>query len=52
MVWTWLVLRPAGSPWISVCGRVPRGWYVIDLDATIVACSRRKEKATGTFKGT
>ncbi|MCW2900894.1 MAG: family transposase [Streptosporangiaceae bacterium] len=36
VVWTWLVLR---------------GWYGIDLDATIVACSSRKEKAAGTFKG-
>jgi len=35
VVWTWLV---------------PRGWYGIDLDATIVACSSRKEKVADTFK--
>ena len=27
------------------------GWYVLDLDATIVPCSSRKEGAAGSFKG-
>ncbi|MFG2563684.1 transposase [Streptomyces sp. NPDC048496] len=51
-VWTLLALRPGGFPWISVCGRVLAGWYVLDLDATIVTCTSRKEGAAGTFKGT
>ncbi|MFJ2420725.1 IS1380 family transposase [Streptomyces brevispora] len=52
VVWTWLALRPAGFPWISVCGRELTGWYVLDLDATVVTCTSRKEGAAGTFKGT
>jgi hypothetical protein len=44
-------LRPGGFPWISVCGRELTGWYVLDLDATIVTCTSRKEGAAGTFKG-
>ncbi|MBP0461627.1 transposase [Streptomyces montanisoli] len=51
VVWTWLGLRPGGFPWISVCGRELRGWYVLELDATIVTCTSRKEGAAGTFKG-
>lgn len=51
MVWTLLALRPGGFPWITVCGRVLRGWYVLDLDATIVTCTSSKEGAAGTFKG-
>ncbi|OIV37694.1 IS1380 family transposase [Mangrovactinospora gilvigrisea] len=50
-VWTWLVLRPAGLPWIAVAGKTLTGWYVLDLDATIVACTSAKEGAAGTFKG-
>jgi hypothetical protein len=34
-----------------VCGREPADWYVLDLDATIVPCTSRKEDAAGTFKG-
>jgi hypothetical protein len=52
VVWTLLALRPGGFPWISVCERELRGWYVLDLDATIVTCTSRKEGAAGTFKGT
>lgn len=52
MVWTLLALRPGGFPWISVYGRKPTGWYVLDLDATIVTCTSKKEGAAGTFKGT
>jgi hypothetical protein len=50
VVWTLLALRPGGFPWISVCGRESTGWYVLDLDATIVPCTSRKEGAAGTFK--
>ncbi|MER7960308.1 hypothetical protein [Streptomyces sp. NPDC096030] len=39
VVWTLLALRPSGYPWISVCGRVLTGWYVLDLDAAIVTCT-------------
>ncbi|MET9915297.1 transposase [Streptomyces sp. NPDC006476] len=52
LVWTWLALWPGGFPWISVCGRQLSGWYVLDLDATVVTCTSRKEGAAGTFKGT
>ncbi len=51
VVWTQLALRPGGFPWIQVCGRVLAGWYVLDLDATIVPCTSRKDGAAGTFKG-
>ena len=51
VVWTWLALRPGGFPWIKVAGRRLTGWYVLDLDATIVACTSAKEGAAGTFKG-
>jgi hypothetical protein len=51
VVWTLLALRPGGFSWIRVCGRELTGWYVLDLDATIVTCTSRKEGAAGTFKG-
>lgn len=51
VVWTLLALRPGGFPWIRVCGRELTGWYVLDLDATIVTCTSAKEGAAGTFKG-
>jgi DDE family transposase len=51
VVWTMLALRPGGFPWITVCGRELADWYVLDLDATIVTCTSRKEGAAGTFKG-
>jgi hypothetical protein len=51
VVWTLLALRPCGFPWISVSGRELTDWYVLDLDATIVTCTSRKEGAAGTFKG-
>ena len=50
-VWTWPALRPGGFPWTQVADRVPAGWYVLDLDATIVPCTSRKEGAAGTCKG-
>ncbi|MFG2563658.1 IS1380 family transposase [Streptomyces sp. NPDC048496] len=51
VVWTLIALRPSGFPWIAVCGRVLTGWYVLDLDATLVTCTSKKEGAAGTFKG-
>ncbi|MCX4406102.1 MULTISPECIES: IS1380 family transposase [unclassified Streptomyces] len=51
VVWTLLALRPGGFPWIAICARELTGWYVLDLDATIVTCASRKEGAAGTFKG-
>lgn len=51
VVWTLLALRPGGFPWIFVCGRELAGWYVLDLDATIVTCTSAKEGAAGTYKG-
>ncbi|WAX77405.1 transposase [Streptomyces sp. KMM 9044] len=50
-VWTLLALRPGGFPWISVCGRTLTNWYVLDLDATLVTCTSKKDGAAGTFKG-
>ena len=51
VVWTPLVLRPGGFPWIQVAGRELTGWHVLDLDATLVTCTSKKEGAAGTFKG-
>lgn len=51
LVWTYLALRPAGFPWITVAGRELANWFVLDLDATIVPCTSKKEGAAGTFKG-
>jgi hypothetical protein len=51
VVWTLLALRPGGFPWIAVGGRELTGWYVLDLDATLVTCTSKKERAAGTFKG-
>jgi hypothetical protein len=51
VVWTLLALRPGGFPRISVCGREPANWYVLDLDTTIVTCTGHKEDAAGTSKG-
>lgn len=51
VVWTMLALRPGGFPWLSVCGRELTNWYVLDLDATLVTCTSRKDGAAGTFKG-
>ncbi|MDG5809357.1 hypothetical protein P9869_43495 [Streptomyces ossamyceticus] len=51
VVWTLLALRPGGLPWISVCGREPANWYVLDLDATIVNRTSRKERRGGHLQG-
>jgi hypothetical protein len=51
LVWTRPRLRPGGFPWINVAARELTGWYVLDLDATIVTCTSKKEGAAGTYKG-
>jgi hypothetical protein len=50
-VWALLEAREAGFPWISILGRRLLGWVVIDIDATIITSSSKKERAAGTFKG-
>jgi hypothetical protein len=51
-VWGVLAHRDGGFPWLVILGRTLRGWTVIDMDATVITCSSRKEQAAGTFKGT
>ncbi|GAA3594838.1 hypothetical protein GCM10022295_90170 [Streptomyces osmaniensis] len=49
-VWGLLALRPGGFPWLTVAGKVLTGWIVIDIDATIITASSKKEGAAATFK--
>jgi hypothetical protein len=51
-VWKLLADRDQGFPWLTILGRVLSGWVVLDLDATVITCSSKKEQATGTYKGT
>jgi hypothetical protein len=51
-VWALLEAREAGFPWIQVLGKQLLDWVVIDMDATIITSSSKKEQATGTFKKT
>jgi hypothetical protein len=51
-VWDLLAGRELGFAWLVILGRVLSGWVVLDMDATVITCSSRKEQATGTFKGT
>ncbi|MGY4967283.1 transposase, partial [Streptomyces sp. 900105245] len=51
-VWGLLALRPDGFPWLTVAGKVLTGWIVIDIDATIITASSKKEGAAATFKKT
>jgi predicted DNA-binding transcriptional regulator AlpA len=51
-VWRLLSEREAGFPWLVILGRELSGWSVIDMDATVITCSSRKERAAGTYKGT
>jgi predicted DNA-binding transcriptional regulator AlpA len=51
-VWDLLAERDAGFPWLVILGRPLVGWSVVDLDATVVTCSPRKDRAAGTYKGT
>lgn len=51
-VWDLLAQREAGFPWLVILGRTLTGWTVIDMDATVITCCSRKERAAGTYKGT
>lgn len=51
-VWDLLADRAGGFPWLVILGRPLAGWTVIDMDATVITCSSRKERAAGTYKGT
>lgn len=51
-VWDLLAERDGGFPWLVILGRELAGWSVIDMDATVITCSSRKERAAGTYKGT
>jgi hypothetical protein len=51
-VWALLAERDGGFPWLVVLGRALSGWTVLDLDATVITCTSRKEQAAGTYKGT
>lgn len=51
-VWDLLAARDGRFPWLVILGRNLTGWTVIDMDATFITCSSRKEQATGTYKGT
>lgn len=51
-VWQLLAERAGGFPWLVILGRTLTGWTVIDMDATVITCSSRKEQAAGTYKGT
>jgi hypothetical protein len=51
-VWDLLAARDGGFPWLVILGRELTGWTVIDMDATVITCSSRKEQAAGTYKGT
>lgn len=50
-VWDLLADRDGGFPWLVILGRSLSGWTVIDMDATVITCSSRKERAAGTYKG-
>jgi hypothetical protein len=47
-----LAKRETGLPWLVILGRELTGWTVIDMDATVITCTSRKEPAAGTYKGT
>jgi hypothetical protein len=51
-VWSRLHLRPGGFPWLVVAGKRLTGWIVIDMDATIIVSSSKKQGAAATFKKT
>jgi hypothetical protein len=48
-VWGLPAHRDTGFPWLVILGRELVGWSVIDLDATAITCSSRKERAIGTY---
>jgi hypothetical protein len=43
-VWKLIEDTPAGFPWVAVAGKPLTGWVVIDMDATLVTASSRKDK--------
>lgn len=50
-VWDLLAAREQGFPWLVILGRELTGWTVIDLDATVITASSKKQGAAGTYKG-
>ncbi|MBS2967166.1 transposase, partial [Actinocrinis puniceicyclus] len=51
-VWDLIAATERGFPWLVVAGKLLTGWVVIDLDATIIESSSKKQGAAGTFKMT
>lgn len=51
-VWDLIAATERGFPWLVVAGKVLTGWVVIDLDATVIEASSKKQGAAGTFKMT
>jgi hypothetical protein len=51
-VWDLIAATQRGFPWLVVAGKVLTGWVVLDLDATIIEASSKKQGAAGTFKMT
>ena len=51
-VWDLIASTERGFPWLVVAGKVLTGWVVLDLDATIIEASSKKQGAAGTFKMT
>lgn len=50
-VWDLAACREQGFPWLTILGRRLVGWVVLDVDATIITASSRKQGAAGTYKG-
>jgi hypothetical protein len=51
-VWDLIAATERGFPWLAVAGKVLTGWVVLDLDATVIEASSKKQGAAGTFKMT
>jgi hypothetical protein len=51
-VWGLIAVTERGFPWLVVAGKVLAGWVVLDLDATVIEASSKKQGAAGTFKMT
>src|SRR5690348_9072719 len=49
-VWQLICATPAGFPCLAIAGKLPAGWLVIDLDATLITARSDKERAAPTFK--
>jgi hypothetical protein len=50
-VWDLLAGREQGFPWLVILGKPLIGWIVLDLDATVITASSKKQGAAGTYKG-